>query len=318
MTPPAATRLEPRADARHARVGVALVVLGAALWGAAGPIAQTLNQRYGMGPLEIAFLRLALPLPFLALAGRWIEGRWPGQDLLGQPRAIYRALLTPLLGAGLGLGLFQVLFFAGVAAVGGGPATLIAICLCPITTALLAGIVLRERLTAARVLALALALGGVGLLIAEPPGAPPGNALLGGLLAATASLAFALLAVSSRAVQTRTTPLATVTLAFLIGAIVIAPIGFVEMTGTTEAAEVQPAAFALIGFLALGPTALGYVLFFRGARRIPATATGILVLAEPAAASLLAWVAFDDRFTLTGAVGAALLGIAVVLVARQR
>lgn len=293
-------------------------MLGAALWGAAGPIAQTLNQRYGMGPLEIAFLRLALPLPFLALAGRWIEGRWPGQDLLGQPPETYRTLLTPLLGAGLGLGLFQILFFAGVAEVGGGPATLIAICLCPITTTVLAGVVLRERLPPTRVVALLLALIGVALLIAKPPGAPPGNAVLGGLLAASASLAFALLAVSSRAVQNRTTPLATVTLAFLLGATVIAPVGFIEITGSNAATTTQPTALGLIGFLALGPTALGYVLFFRGARQIPATATGILVLAEPAAASLLAWVAFGDRFTALSALGAALLAGAVVLVARQR
>ena len=289
------------------------MLLGAALWGAAGPIAQWLNQQYAMTALQIAFLRLALPLPLLLVAARRFEGNWPWQGLRQPDGHHLRRLAAPLLGAGLGLGGFQILFFTGVAHVGGGPATLIAICLCPLTTAILARLWLGEQLNALRLAAIAIAIPGVALLIATPPGQPPGDALFGGLMAAMASLAFAVLAVSSRAIQDRVPPLATVSLAFALGALLLLP----TLLESLPLDRLSGGGFALMAFMAIGPTGIGYILFFRGARRVAATATGVLVLAEPAAASALAWLVFGDRFTLPSALGALLLALAVFMTSRS-
>lgn len=308
-------RLPPEADPHRFRSGALLVLFGAALWGTAGPLAQWLNAQHGIGPLTIALFRLALPVPLLVLAAHRLEGAWPWQGLRGGRASHALPLALPVAGAGLGLGLFQVLFFTGVAHVGGGPATLIAICLCPIATALLAAVVLGERLTIARLTALGLGLAGVALLVAEPPGTPPGDPVFGGLMAAASSLAFALLAVASRSIRERLAPLATVSLAFAVGTAVIA--AAVLATGA-DATPMGPVVLGLMALLALGPTTAGYILFFRGSRRIPASTTGILVLGEPAAAMAIAALAFGDRFTAQAALGALLLAGAVVVITRDQ
>ncbi|MFE3652573.1 DMT family transporter [Streptomyces sp. NPDC059152] len=75
-----------------------------------------------------------------------------------------------------------------------------------------------------------------------------------------------------------------------------------------------PRALLLIGWLALGTAALGYLLFTRGVTRISAATTGTLSLGGPLVATVLGIALLGERPTVPAALGAALLlgGLVVV------
>jgi drug/metabolite transporter, DME family len=74
---------------------------------------------------------------------------------------------------------------------------------------------------------------------------------------------------------------------------------------------------ALAAFLGIVPTALAYLLFARGLRRLSAAETSTLTLAEPLTAGLLGAAVLGERLTLLSGLGAALvLGGLLVLAVR--
>jgi DME family drug/metabolite transporter len=77
---------------------------------------------------------------------------------------------------------------------------------------------------------------------------------------------------------------------------------------------------ALALFLGIIPTALAYVLFARGLRRLSAAETSTLTLAEPLTAGLLGAVVLGERLTPLSAVGAGLVlaGLLVLAVRTPR
>ena len=83
------------------------------------------------------------------------------------------------------------------------------------------------------------------------------------------------------------------------------------------AALVGAGGLALAGFLGTVPTALAYVLFARGLRRLSAAETSTLTLAEPLTAGMLGAAVLGERLTAISGLGAALvLGGLVVLAVR--
>ena len=73
----------------------------------------------------------------------------------------------------------------------------------------------------------------------------------------------------------------------------------------------------LLALFAVLPTALAYTAYFRGlaAGASPGTGT-VLALLEPLTAAVLAAVVLGERLGVAGALGALLLGAAVLLAAR--
>jgi len=76
----------------------------------------------------------------------------------------------------------------------------------------------------------------------------------------------------------------------------------------------QPGGAALALYLGAIPTALAYVMFARGLKRIGAGETATLTLAEPLTAAALGVIALGERPSAAAAAGAALVlsGLAVL------
>jgi DME family drug/metabolite transporter len=74
---------------------------------------------------------------------------------------------------------------------------------------------------------------------------------------------------------------------------------------------------ALALFLGTVPTALAYVLFARGLRRLSAAETSTLTLAEPLTAGLLGAVVLGERLTTLSGVGAALVLAGLLVLAAR-
>jgi DME family drug/metabolite transporter len=91
--------------------------------------------------------------------------------------------------------------------------------------------------------------------------------------------------------------------AFGLGAVLLLPVLAIGDPGPLTSAG----GLALALFLGVVPTALAYVLFARGLRRLSAAETSTLTLAEPLTAALLGAAVLGERLTVLSGLGAGLV-----------
>jgi DME family drug/metabolite transporter len=193
-------------------------------------------------------------------------------------------------------------------------AALLAICSAPLMIALLAALFLGEHLTSAARLSLGMAVAGTALLVIGPrgPGEVAGRSLLGALLALGAGLSYAVYAVGTKRLLARTDPLPLAAVTFSLAALLLTPVLLAESSVRRPLAEVWP----LLLYLGVGPTALAYILFTAGLRRITATTAGMVSLLEPLTATVLGVMVFGESLGPAGMAGAALLLAALLRLTR--
>lgn len=285
------------------RSGPALVALAAMLWGTAGIASKVVYSIEDVPPLVIGFFRLALAVPPLAI-WCWLRlgtttFHFPGRDF------------SRILALGGSIAVYQIFFFAAVPEIGAALTALITICSGPVLVGLGAVMFLGEAFTRRLGIALSLGLLGAGLLVGAPSG---GGSLAGILFACIAAFAYAAFVLFSRMLA-KHDPGKIIVVGFGSGAIFIAPFTFVSATGIgTWSISMWP----LLLYIGLVPTALAYVLYFRGMRSTPATAASVLALVEPLAASTLALALFGERLGFPAVIGSCfLLGAMMALLQRQ-
>jgi DME family drug/metabolite transporter len=98
-------------------------------------------------------------------------------------------------------------------------------------------------------------------------------------------------------------PEAVMAVAFGLGAVVLLPALLLSSPGWL----LQGDGIALALFLGIVPTALAYLLFARGLRRLSASETATLTLAEPLTAGVLGAVVLAEPLTAMSAAGAGLV-----------
>lgn len=281
--------------------GPVLVALGAMLWGTVGIASKTLYGIEDVPPLVVGFFRLALAVPLLAAWCWWRLGpatfHFPGRDL-------FRIATL-----GVAMALYQVFYFQAVALIGVALATLITICSAPVLVGAAAVILLGEPLSRRIVTALLIGLVGAGLLVGVPSDA--GNPV-GVLLALGSALSYAVFVLCSRSLAHHD-PGKIIVVGFGAGALFLAPFA---LTAGVQFGTWPVSAWVALLYVGLVPTALAYLLYFRGMRDTPATPASILALAEPLTATVLAFALFDERLSLPAMIGAALLMVTMVILLR--
>jgi drug/metabolite transporter (DMT)-like permease len=176
----------------------------------------------------------------------------------------------------------------------------------PVLAALLGRAVLGERLSARTVVAMAVALLGVGIMV----GSPGGGSALGDGLSVLMAFAFAGAIVIAR--YRRDVSMApAVCLAQLILLVIAAP--FALAGGVTVGAS-NVLWLALLGG---GQIGLGLILLTIGARLIPAAQVALISLLEVVLGPLWVWLAVDERPSAATIVGGAIVVAAVVLQAHE-
>src|SRR3954468_8703977 len=172
--------------------GFPFVVLAALCWGTSGVSGRIVADRTDLGPLDIAWHRMAVGAAVLLAAHLLTRRRRPARAPL--PRWVI--LRLALVAAGLAA--YQLAYFAAVASAGVSVATLVALGLAPLLIALGAALLGHGRPDRATLLALATALTGLGLLVGLTAGASAGTAvLLGALLAVGSALGYAVVTLAS-------------------------------------------------------------------------------------------------------------------------
>jgi DME family drug/metabolite transporter len=280
-------------------LGLVLVCLAAVSWGTTGSVMALLAREGTPSPLLVGWARMAGAAPCLLLAtalvppgttarGEWRPGDWAKIALLGAAMAAY-----------------QVCYFWAVPRTGVALTALLAICSAPLMIAAGAALTLKERPSPATLFALLLAVAGTAMVLAGPraDGDTPAAFAAGAFAALGAGLSYAVYAVTAKGLLRRAAPLPLAALTFTLAALLLTPVLALERGVAAQLAADWP----LLLYLGVVPTAVAYVVFGAGLRRVTVTTAGIATLLEPLTAATLGVLYFGERLGTVAWVGAALL-----------
>ena len=285
--------------------GLVLIALAAISWGTTGTATTILVREAAASPLVIGVARLAIAAVVLAILAR-----------LRGPLAIARADLVPCVAMGACMAVFQAGYFSAVVLVGIALTALIAICSAPLVIAVLARLVLGERLSTRGVVSLGIGVTGTALLIVGPRGvADVGPRFVAGVaLALTAGLAYAVYVVIAKVSVARSAPLPVAAVTFLLGALWLAPV----LAFADEPARQLTVGWPLLLYLGVVTTGLAYAAYTTGLTTVPAATAGIVALLEPLTATALGVAVFGEHLGALGVAGATLLLAALILLTTER
>lgn len=282
------------------RRGFLLVVLAALCWGTSGISGAIVADRTDLGPLDIAWHRMAIGAVVLLTAFAVSRNR---RSAPSGPMARGTAVRLGLVAAGLAA--YQLAYFAAVAQAGVSIATLVALGLAPLLIAVGATMLGHGRPDGATVVALAVALVGLVLLVGVSAGADTGTTVvLGALLAVGSALGYAVVTLAGAGVPGG---IPVTLVGFAGGALLLTPVALVAgLRFTTD-----PVALGVLLYLGAVPSALAYGLFFTGIRSVPGAVASIVTLLEPLTATALATAFLGERLS-PGALAGGVLVLAAV------
>lgn len=280
------------------------VLLAGVLWGVGALVAQSVMAS-GLTPYSLSLARFALGLPLLwcwhwrqaapASAARWRYLSWPERALI--------------VGTGVAMALNVSCWFAGITLIGAALPTVISICCAPVLVALLSVLLGYERASARLLSALLLALSGVALIVVTGDlSLPPYYAA--GLAWSFASAALYALVVLGNARMPRQVSAVTAS-AWSMSVAALLMLALAVMQGITWPRD--GVAWLQVGYTGVFTTSIAYLVFAWGARRLTPTATVVGTLVTSVAA---AWL-FGQPLTAQQGLGAVLLGLAMLLLARR-
>lgn len=224
-----------------------------------------------------------------------------------------------------GLAIFLLLGFTGVAAnqaffVLGLSRTSVAhsallIGLTPVMVLLMAAANRMEKLTAAKLAGMALALAGVAVLNATPSKAANAS-LLGDVLTLCGASCFAVFTIASKRVTCCVDGITVTAASYVGGAIMMAPLTVWQSLPFNYGA-VSATGWASLLYMAVFPSVVCYLIFYWVLMFIPASRVSAFSYAQPLIATLLAVPVLGESVTLPVAAGGALVLTGVALTERR-
>jgi drug/metabolite transporter (DMT)-like permease len=225
----------------------------------------------------------------------------------GRPLSPMRREDWPLV---IGLALTAVagynwLFLTGLTLAPASDGAIIVPGLAPVFTAVLAGIVLRERLGLRGFLGLAVAAAGLYLVV-TPAGGTDAGRLLGDALFVAGAALWGVYSVLARFASRRFNAVSTSLYGIALGTLILVPLAIVEGgLGTLVGAPI--AALAGIGYLAVFGTVAAFVLLNLGVARIGAARASAFALLVPIVGVLSSVVLLGERLGPLTLVGGAIV-----------
>lgn len=267
------------------------LVVAAIAWGTGGAVASLLYQETGLGPIAVSWWRFVIGAVLLAA---FIRPR----DLRRPPRALL---------LGLGMAISQTAYFAAVGRCGVAVATVVTLGISPLIVAIGERLLLAERISLWQGAILALAIGGLCLLVLSGGGRADAS-VSGVALALLSGATYAAVILVQRANGSGADPYRGALASFVIGAVCLLPLALWEGIVPAKGAA---STVAMLIYLGAVPTALAYGLFFAALGRVKATTASVVALLEPVTAAAIGVGLMHERLTMTAATGALVLLLAV-------
>ncbi len=213
----------------------------------------------------------------------------------------------------LGLGVFgfflyQILTFSALARI---PASMNAVLVSTnvVFIALLAALILKERISPVRASGILLALCGVVLVTFNRGfnfGSNGSIDLLGCVFSLLAALSFAIYSVIGKKVLVSNDPLIIAVIALFSGAVLLSTLTAFTV-GFSEIINADWQNLAILTFLGLTMIAIAYPIWFTLLKRLPASHVSIYIYITPVFAVILSFIILDERFSWLFWIGAVLI-----------
>lgn len=282
-----------------------LVVVAATLWGTTGTAAFWLGS--DASPLAIGAATMGLGGVVLALSGGTLTVKVLG-DRAGR--------LWLVLGA-LGVVVYPLTFYTGMALTGIAIGNVIALGLGPITVAVLEWLVDRSRPSLRWWMVSGCALVGIALMASSEVQLGdnrPSNVPLGVVLAVVAGLSYGLFTYAfGRLIARGHNPRG------VIGAVFgsASPVLLIVMALTGVGLVSSVTQLSLVAYLVLGPMVLAYLAFSRALVTLRSSTVATTALVEPLVAALLALVVVGEQLGGVAIAGGLIVVVALVLLAAR-
>ena len=187
----------------------------------------------------------------------------------------------------------------------------------PLWVALASALLLRERPGAAAVAGILLTLAGSLLIFAADASRTSGSdaaPMLGNILALVGAISASGYLLVGRALRARVSLTAYIWLAYSTAAVLLL---IAAMAAGVSFMSLPSPAWLFMVALALGPQLIGHTTFNWALRRLTATFVAIAILGEPVGAAILAWLFFEEGFTVLQLIGFVLLLAGIFMAARD-
>ena len=266
----------------------------------------------GFGPFRLAFFRFGIAGILLFLWGWWRD-----RDSLRLRRDDWPAFGRLAL---LGMCLTYTFNYAGLALSTGTAAALI-MATEPVWIALLAVLILKERMTGSRFAGIVFGLAGALIVVlstARPgtAGDAAGNVMLGNLLMVLSLLWEAGAVLTVKRLTQRYSGRTIVTYEFLLGTVLLAPFAAWEQAHAMVPLHPSPVAWWSFAYLLIGCTLIAYTLWFQLLERTDASVLTVFIFLQPVVGTLIGVVFLHDPFTGLTLLGALLVLVAVLAITR--
>jgi drug/metabolite transporter (DMT)-like permease len=284
------------------RRGIAAASVAAVLWGC-GTVATAAVLRRGVPPGPFTVVELASSVAFLGVLA--VATRTPVPDVRRAWRAGALGLLEP--------GATYLLMNAGLARTAATHAALIG-ALEPVLIVLLGWVLLRLPLPRRLLLPMgAVVVGSAAVVLAQAAG---GRAsVTGDLLVAAGVLCASVYVLGSSRIDPGLPAIGVVLLQQLFALVLV--IGVVAITSRADVAgDASAAAWLAVAAIGVTSSALTFWLYLVALRHLPAGTAGQFLAAIPVVGFLGAVVVLGEEATVPAALGAALVVLGLVLVAR--
>ena len=233
---------------------------------------------------------------------------------MGELRALDRRKLLQIAGQGAILTLNWFLFFSALDLTTVATAELLGYT-GPVFVAALAPFVTRERFDSRILVPLVLSLGGI-IVILAPQGLAlaGGPELLGAIFAFASALTYATLLLRSKKILRGVSGGALMLVEYGVAAAILLP--FVVVLYSHGQGPTTPRAYVALATLGVVQTAFAGLIFLGGLRRVRTDRAAILTYAEPVSAVIFAAFFLGEPLTLPTVVGAIMVVVGGLLVAR--
>lgn len=279
-----------------------MLVLLSLIWGSSFLLIEL--GLTGFGPVTLVFLRMALAIPLMLLALRFMGLTLPHDRL-----SWWRLTLLGFLNVAFPMALFfwaQTRIESGLASILNATTPLWGVLFTHYFTQ-------DERATPAKLLGVGVGFAGLVLMVGPDALAGVGNDVLAQLACLLATACFAAAAVYARNLGTRIEPLAASTGQIITATILLLPLPLLFEEPFQSTPPSMTAIAALLG-LALLATSIAYMLFFRVIARAGASHAMLIALLMPPVAILLGVIFLGESLGAAELGGMALILTGLVII----
>ncbi len=282
-------------------IGAVQVLMAGMFWGTYGTLATFLP--IGIPPITVSAIRLGVGTLGLAII----------LMITRKGRILAKGTQVPVVSlviSSFALATAQIALYYAVRSAGVTIGTMVFVGTPPLYSGLYGQFVKREKQSLSWLVSSLIISAGCILMAISGDVVAEGNRLvLGSLSAAIAGAGWTIVGTLLRNLQKTSTPLESSFMVMGAAAIILLPMGAIR--GYTWFGD--PQVILLSATLGIVSTAIPYLFFTRGSRKIPASHAFLYGLSEPITASFLGLVLLKERLDNTGSVGYAAVVIGLVL-----